>query len=429
MSVAVVVMANNTAGNPNIKDYGWSQSETSTILSSFFWGYVVMLAPAGWVADRFDAKNLLSASLILSGILTMLTEVAADIGGVVLVCAFRVVMGLTQGFVYPCTHSLLAKWIPPKENYVLGTAVYTGDQLGTVVAMIISGALAQSAVGWPSIFYFFGGLSILWGVMLFWFGGNTPSGHKHISRAELTYIEESRKDVSRERKKFPTPWVSIFTSLPVFALAVATMTQCWGFYTLLTETPTYLSNVLGFDIASNGLLSALPYVVNCVLSLSFSWIVNSVQKKLIFSKAALRKVANSIASWLPAATLVALSFIPVEDPTAAVILLTVAIGFNGMTIMGYQMNHIDIAPNFSGLMIGICGSIGTLTSIAAPLYVGAVVKENTIQEWRIVFLTAAGVFFVGNLIFVIFADGEVQPWNAPNYSRGKNKETIEKVAA
>ncbi|XP_049947662.1 sialin-like [Schistocerca serialis cubense] len=362
-------------------DYSWSQSETSTILSSFFWGYVVMLAPAGWVADRFDAKNLLSASLILSGILTMLTEVAADTGGVVLVC----------------------------------------DQLGTVAALVISGALAQSAVGWPSIFYLFGGLSILWGVILFWLGGNTPSGHKHISRAELTYIEESRKDVSRERKKFPTPWVSIFTSLPVFALAVATMTECWGFYTLLTETPTYLSNVLGFDIASNGLLSALPYVVNCVLSLSFSWIVNSAQKKLIFSKGALRKVANSIASWLPAATLVALSFIPVEDPTAAVILLTVAIGFNGMTIMGYQMNHIDIAPNFSGLMIGICGSIGTLTSIAAPLYVGAVVKENTIQEWRIVFLTAAGVFFVGNLIFVIFADGEVQPWNAPNYSRGKNK--------
>ncbi|XP_049771147.1 putative inorganic phosphate cotransporter [Schistocerca cancellata] len=365
MSVAVVVMANNTAGNPNIKgysleqaladlqksdsdnelifgneddsdvdgdmidedDYGWSQSETSTILSSFFWGYVVMLAPAGWVADRFDAKNLLSASLILSGILTMITEVAADTGGVVLVCAFRVVMGLSQGFVYPCTHSLLAKWIPPKENYVLGTAVYTGDQLGTVVAMVISGALAQSAVGWPSIFYFFGGLSILWGVMIFWLGGNTPSGHKHISRAELTYIEESRKDVSRERK--------------------------------------------------NGLLSALPYVVNCVLSLSFSWIVNSVQKKLIFNKGALRKVANSIASWLPAATLVALSFIPVEDPTAAVILLTVAIGFNGMTIMGYQMNHIDIAPNFSGLMIGICGSIGTLTSIAAPLYVGAVGKENS----------------------------------------------------
>ncbi|XP_046991860.1 putative inorganic phosphate cotransporter [Schistocerca americana] len=294
MSVAVVVMANNTAGNPNIKDYSWSQSETSTILSSFFWGYVVMLAPAGWMADRFDAKNLLSASLILSGILTMLTEVAADTGGVVLVCAFRVVMGLTQGFVYPCTHSLLAKWIPPKENYVLGTAVYTGDQLGTVAALIISGALAQSAVGWPSIFYFFGGLSILWGVILFWLGGNTPSGHKHISRAELTYIEESRKDVSRERMKFPTPWVSIFTSLPVFALAVATMTECWGFYTLLTETPTYLSNVLGFDIASNGLLSALPYVVNCVLSLSFSWIVNSVQKKLIFSKAALRKVANSI---------------------------------------------------------------------------------------------------------------------------------------
>ncbi|XP_049804153.1 putative inorganic phosphate cotransporter isoform X1 [Schistocerca nitens] len=428
MSVAVVVMANNTAGNPNIKDYGWSQSETSTILSSFFWGYVVMQAPAGWAADRFNSKNLFSASLILSGVLTVLTEVAADTGGVVLVCAFRVVMGLAQGFVFPCTHSLLAKWIPPKESDVLGTAVYTGDQLGTVVAMMISGALAQSALGWPSIFYFFGGLSILWGVILFWFGGNTPSGHKHISSAELIYIEESWKDVSRERKKFPTPWISIFTSLPVFACIVATLSLCWGYYTLLTEIPTYLSNVLGFDIASNGLLSALPYVVNCALSLSFSWIINSVEKKEIFSKGTLRKVANSIGYWIPAAALVALSFIPVEDPTAAVILLTVSVGFNSISIMGYQMNLIDIAPNFSGLMMGVTGSIGTLMSVAAPLYVGAVVKENTIQEWRIVFLTAAAVFFVGNLIFVIFGDGEVQPWNDPNYSRGKKTETIEKVA-
>ncbi|XP_049775994.1 putative inorganic phosphate cotransporter isoform X2 [Schistocerca cancellata] len=429
MSMAVVVMANNTAGNPNIKDYGWSQSETSTILSAFFWGYVVTLAPAGWAADRFNSKNLLSASLILSGIFTMLTEVAADAGGVVLVCAFRVATGLSQGLVFPCTHSLLAKWIPPKENAVLGTAVYSGDQLGTVIAMMTSGAIAQSAVGWPFIFYFFGGLSIICGAILFWFGENTPSQHKHISRAELTFIEESCKDVSREQEKFSTPWVSIFTSLPVFSLVVVTMTQNWGFFTLLTETPTYLSNVLGFDIESNGLLSALPYVANIVLSLASSWIVNSVEKKQILSRGALRKVVNSIASWLPAAALVALSFIPLEDPTAAVILLTVAIGFNGLTIMGMMMNLIDIAPNFSGLMMGVTDCIGTLTSIAAPLYVGAIVKENTIEEWRIVFLTAAGMFFVGNLVFVIFADGEVQPWNDPNYSRGKKTETAEKVAA
>ncbi|XP_046981812.1 sialin-like [Schistocerca americana] len=294
--------------------------------------------------------------------------------------------------------------------------------------MMTSGAIAQSAVGWPFIFYFFGGLSIICGAILFWFGENTPSQHKYISRAELTFIEESCKDVSREQEKFPTPWVSIFTSLPVFSLVVVTMTQNWGFFTLLTETPTYLSNVLGFDIESNGLLSALPYVANIVLSLASSWIVNSVEKKQILSRGALRKVVNSIASWLPAAALVALSFIPVEDPTAAVILLTVAIGFNGLTIMGLMMNLIDIAPNFSGLMMGVTDCIGTLTSIAAPLYVGAIVKENTIQEWRIVFLTAAGMLFVGNLIFVIFAKGEVQPWNDRNYSRGKKTETTEKVA-
>lgn len=32
--------------------------------------------------------------------------------------------------------------------------------------------------------------------------------------------------------------------------------------------------------------------------------------------------------------------------------------------------------------------------------------------WRIVFFVASGFYFVGNLIFVIFGSGKIQPWNA-----------------
>lgn len=31
--------------------------------------------------------------------------------------------------------------------------------------------------------------------------------------------------------------------------------------------------------------------------------------------------------------------------------------------------------------------------------------------WRIVFFVAAGIFFVGNAIFVVFGSGRLQPWN------------------
>lgn len=32
-------------------------------------------------------------------------------------------------------------------------------------------------------------------------------------------------------------------------------------------------------------------------------------------------------------------------------------------------------------------------------------------EWKIIFFIAAGFFFVGNLLFVIFGRAEIQQWN------------------
>ena len=36
--------------------------------------------------------------------------------------------------------------------------------------------------------------------------------------------------------------------------------------------------------------------------------------------------------------------------------------------------------------------------------------QGTAGEWRNAFFLAAGLSFFGNIIFVIFAKGEVQPW-------------------
>lgn len=57
--------------------------------------------------------------------------------------------------------------------------------------MPISGFLAASSVGWPSIFYLFGALSILWSVSFFFLGADLPANHRSISEEEREYIEKS----------------------------------------------------------------------------------------------------------------------------------------------------------------------------------------------------------------------------------------------
>lgn len=76
---------------------------------------------------------------------------------------------------------------------ILGTFAYAGAQFGTVIAMPISGFLAASKVGWPSIFYVFGVLAIVWSTLFFLCGADSPSSHRTISREEKEYIEDSLK--------------------------------------------------------------------------------------------------------------------------------------------------------------------------------------------------------------------------------------------
>lgn len=49
-------------------------------------------------------------------------------------------------------------------------------------------------------------------------------------------------------QSFKVPWLKIITSLPVWAIIVANVTSDWGAYTLLTNIPTYINEVLKFDI-------------------------------------------------------------------------------------------------------------------------------------------------------------------------------------
>ena len=109
---------------PFFQTYNWTIK--STILSSFFWGYIIPQVAVGQIAERFGAKWLLTGSMTVSAIFTLLIPPMAAYGvwGVIL-C--RVIQGFTQGFFYPCMHNLLSKWIPLTERSRLGTFVYAGN--------------------------------------------------------------------------------------------------------------------------------------------------------------------------------------------------------------------------------------------------------------------------------------------------------------
>lgn len=214
------------------------------------------------------------------------------------------------------------------------------------------------------------------------------------------------------------------TSSAFYGLLCAHCGFTWGFYTLLTEMPTYMDQVLNFNIQSNGLLSALPYFVMWIMCLVVSPVADWLINRRMLTTVNSRKLFNSIGFWMPAIFLAALSFTSKENQYIAIVLLTVAVGFNAASFCGYLINHLDLSPNYAGLIMGITNCVSNLLSLCAPLVAGAIIQDETSQEqWRFVFLTTSIIYFITNLIFIAFGQATVQDWNYNPKSTFSNSTT------
>lgn len=407
MSIAIVAMTDTA-------HFDWTQSQKDVVLSSFFWGYVVLQIPGGVLVGRWGGKWLLLVAMMLNGIVNLVLPTAAMHGGYVYVITCRVLMGLAQGLIYPSVHGILGLWAPAAERGRMGSIVYAGSLLGTIVELMLAGVLAESAWGWPSVFYVAAAMSLLWALLWLMLGASSPRDSRLTSIEERRYIEVSSGSGSSDRK-LPIPWKKIWTSLPFWSILIAHSGQNLGFWTLLTEMPTYMKNVLGVDMKKNGLLSSLPYAAMYLLSFVFSWAADRVNNRGILRLGTARKLFNTIAFWGPAAALLALSYLPAGNLALAVSILTVTVGLNGAHYVGFLISHIDIAPNFSSTLMGITNGCGNVFSIMAPLTVSLVIQdEASAVEWRKVFFISVAFYFLTNLFYLLFASGDIQPWNEPD---------------
>ena len=211
--------------------------------------------------------------------------------------------------------------------------VYSGAQAGTVLSLPISGFLCE-AFGWPSVFYVFGLLGLVWWVGWCYLVYDSPRAHPRISSAERRYILNSLASSKSCSSTMPVPWRKVFSSGPVWALVMVHVAQNYGFYTLLTELPTYMHNVLHFNIRSNAMVSALPYLAMLIVSL----LVTRLADHLIsagFDRTLVRKFFNSVGVYLPAVFIAAAGYSGC-DSFLVIVFLVLAVGVNGAQYAGFM---------------------------------------------------------------------------------------------
>ncbi|XP_049694117.2 putative inorganic phosphate cotransporter [Helicoverpa armigera] len=404
-------------GNTNMsswniyRTYEWNKSTQEMITFSFFVGYTSMMMPMGLLAQKFGGKRPIMFALFVNGIISICTPWIALFGGWLAVSASRLVQGFTQAALYPSIHTMLAKWAPLCERGRLSTYIYTGSQVGTIIAFQLSGLFAGSPVlGWPVSFWLFGALSLVCCGLLGWLGVASPHEHPTITTEELAYImEDGAVDIVPKKRK--TPWKHILTCKAVWGLVASHAGSAASYLLILTEIPLYMNHILHVDLKRNGVYSSLPYIALYVMAMFFGYASDYAATNKIMSVVNIRRTANSIAMAGSGVFLFAFSF--VNDTTLAVCVLIIAHGLHAGVHVGFHINQIDLAPNFAGPIMALGNMIANLTSLLVPVIVSNVVKDDVTnhRKWQYVFMIFVAIMIITNTIFVVFAKGTVQPWN------------------
>ncbi|XP_063701161.1 vesicular glutamate transporter 1-like [Culicoides brevitarsis] len=413
--VAMTKLVNKTDENGftyEAPDIDYSKGEISIILSSFFYGYILTQVAGGIITRYISAHIVYGIGIFLTALFTLITPlIARNFAALVTV---RIIEGLFEGVTFPCLHSMLSKWAPPLERTRMVGIAFAGNYIGTVISMPLSGILGEQ-LGWESIFYVFGALGVLWYVFWLLLIQESPEKDTRITEEEKNYI---LKTLGAQRKTVPpTPWRKIWTSTAVWAIIFAHFSENWGYYTLLTQLPTFLNDVIGFDLTKAGFTSSLPYLTMGVLLAPTGYLADLLITKNILSVTNVRRIFNCGGFVAQCVFMMTAGYL--TSPTGIIACLVLGVGLGAFSISGFAVNALDIAPSFAAILMGITNTFATLPGIISPLLTGAIVtadQQDPSQtdllnsQWKIVFIVSASIYLVGCVVYWFFASGELQEW-------------------
>uniref|UniRef100_H2LU42 Sialin n=1 Tax=Oryzias latipes TaxID=8090 RepID=H2LU42_ORYLA len=372
--------------------YPWDSETQGWLLGAFFFGYLCTQIPGGYLAGHYGGSIFLGLGVLGTAVLTLFTPLAAKWGSYWLF-ALRALEGFGEGVTFPAMMAMWARWAPPLERSRLTTLSGSGSSFGAFLALPLTGYICEQ-LGWPAVFYICGGAGCFWAVLWFAFVSDDPRTHRRISDEERDYIINSigpqvKHLFSGTGHGWTLPLLSMMLSVPLWAIILTQMSANWAFYTLLTSLPTYMSDILHFDLQSNGFLSALPYLGSLVVSL-----LSAVAADILIE----RKVFSLV---LPAVFLVAVNYAGC-DHILTVTFFTLSSSLGGTSAPGVYINQIDIAPRYAGFLLGITNTFGTIPGVLAPI-----TKIS-------VFWVAAGINLGGAIIYLLLGTADIQPWANPD---------------
>ncbi len=380
-----------TAGPLIREQLNLSHTQLGVLLAAFFWSYAPAQLPAGWLAERLDARRVLAAGLALWGAATALTGLATDF---IVLLVLRLILGLGESVMYPASFKILAVEAPEGQRGRANGFLASGQLLGPAAGTLVGGLL-MAWLGWRVVFILFGCASLLW----LWPWLATP---RAVVPQRSTWMAGEVPEA--------TSTSMILRRRELWAMCLAQFGGTYTLYLVLSWLPVYLVNTHGFPMARMAPIGAGVYALSAGTSVLTGWACD----RWLRTGAGTNRVCKSgLIAGLAVVTACLIACAQASSVGSLLALAGCGIGIGIWTPALFATTQTLAGPHAAGRWMGIQNCLGNLAGMTAPLVTGMVVDRT--GHFALAFGIAAVLAVIG-ILTVAFIIRRVAPidWRAPS---------------
>lgn len=366
---------------PAIRD-ALSLTDTSVglIATIFNLAFAIAVPVGGWMGDRFSRKWVVTLSVLFFSVATMFTGMATSF--VWLIVLRSVATGGGEALFGPSNYSILAQYHTDTRARAMSihqTAYY----VGVILAGWLAGLIADKA-GWRWSFLIFGGIGILWGILMVFRLDNRPPSISSKESGEM------------EKPGFLDGFKAVFTTPTALMLTIGFSGLIFVITGFMTWVPAYLQEEFGQSQAEAGFNSMFWTYVAAFVGILLA---GSLSDKLALRACRYRMYLQAVGLVLGA---VSLFFMGGKSSLAFIYFCFAAWGFFRAFFDANTYSVLyDVTPE---RLHASCGSVMGMTGFAvgafAPLVLGAM--KQSMGSLSSAFPLLALIWIVcGLLMFVV----------------------------
>lgn len=126
-------------------------------------------------------------------------------------------------------------------------------------------------------------------------------------------------------------------------------------------------------LSQSGLVSALPYMLMAIVVQIAGFLADYLRATML-STTSVRKLFTCSAFLCQTVFMFLASY--VGGPVGALACLTFSVGLGGFAWAGFSVNHLDLAPQYASVLMGISNTFATIPGMVSPTLAGNMLQNG-----------------------------------------------------